>query len=268
VIFVGVDRAGAHYDLYLADEAGNLLARGTVADGAEGLARFHELVDAQIKEPTDVVVGTETAHGLFVSALMASGYQVYAVNPSSRSRYRESHGPSEANAEPDDARVLAEVVRTERKNHRPLAGDSAGVDAVKVLARAHQTLVRSRARQADQLSSLLREFYPAALEAFDELARADALAVLAIAPTPELGRSLSQAKIAAALRRGGRERQVEEQAASVQAALRSKQLAAPPLVAGAMAEVVRSLVAVMTAMTAEVGRLEGVMASNFDHPPS
>ena len=64
-------------------------------------------------------------------------------------------------------------------------------------------------RQTNQLRSTLREFYPAALEAFDDLASGDALAVLAVAPTPALGRGLSRSKIAAALRRGGRQRRIE-----------------------------------------------------------
>ena len=82
-----------------------------------------------------------------------------------------------------------------------------------MLARAHQSMMWSRGRQVNLLRSTLREFYPAALAAFDDLASPEALEVLRLAPTPELGRSLSAAKVAAALRRGGRQRRVEEKAA-------------------------------------------------------
>jgi hypothetical protein len=123
--------------------------------------------------------------------------------------------------------VLADMVRTDRHNHRPVATDTEVAQAVKVLARAHQTMTWSKGRQANQLRSTLREFYPAALAAFDDLASPDALEVLAVAPTPELGRALSRSKIAAALRRGGRQRRVEEKANEVQAALCSPQLGAP-----------------------------------------
>jgi len=52
---------------------------------------------------------------------------------------------------------------------------------------------------------LLREYYPAALLAFGEdLAGRDALAVLAIAPTPEQGKALPVSKIETVLRRAGR----------------------------------------------------------------
>jgi hypothetical protein len=95
-------------------------------------------------------------------------------------------------------------------------------------------MVWSKRRQANGLRSTLREFYPAALLAFDDLASGDALEVLRIAPTPTLGASLSRSKIAAVLRRGGRQRRVEERAVEIQAALRSEQLAAPAAVTAAM----------------------------------
>ena len=117
------------------------------------------------------------------------------------------------------------MVRTDRHNHRPVATDSETVQVVKVLARAHQSMVWARQRQTNLLRSTLREFYPAALVAFDDLAHGDALEVLRIAPTPELGRTLSLSKIAAALRRGGRQRRIDDRAAEIQLALRAEQLA-------------------------------------------
>ena len=82
------------------------------------------------------------------------------------------------------------MVRTDRHNHRLVAADSTIIQTVKVLARAHQSMIWSRKRQANLLRSTLREFYPGALVAFDDLASPDALEVLRVAPTPELGRGL------------------------------------------------------------------------------
>jgi transposase len=114
------------------------------------------------------------------------------VNPLSVDRSRDRHRVSGAKSDPGDARVLADLVRTDRHLHRLVAGDTGLVEAVKVLARAHQSLIWSRQRQLNQLRNALREFYTAALEAFGtDLASADALAVLAVAPTPAQARSLS-----------------------------------------------------------------------------
>src|SRR5947207_6895867 len=205
-VFVGHDWAEVHHDLYVEDGEGRRLTKARVAEGVEGVARFHELVGPFVEDPSEVLVATETDRGLFVGALVAAGYQIIAVNPLSTSRYRERLSTSGAKSDPGDARVLAELARTDAHNHRPVAGDSDIAEAVKVLARAHQTMIWTRQRQTNQLRSTLREFYPGALEAFDDLDSADALALLAVAPTPALGRALSRSKIASALRRGGRQR--------------------------------------------------------------
>jgi hypothetical protein len=267
MVFVGHDWAEAHHDVYVEDGEGKRLARARLPEGVDGVARFHELVASFVEDPSEVVVATETDRGLFVGALVAAGYTVLAVNPMSTSRYRERHCTSGAKSDPGDARVLAELARTDRHNHRPVAGDTDLAEAVKVLARAHQGLVWTRQRQLNQLRSTLREFYPAALAAFDELGSADALAVLAIAPTPSLGRALSRSKIASALRRGGRQRRVEDRAVEIQQALRAPQLEAPAVVADAMGASATALVAVIVELTTQIRRLEAELADRFEQHP-
>jgi hypothetical protein len=76
------------------------------------------------------------------------------------------------------------------------------VQAIKTLARAHQSMIWSRAQRTNRLGSTLREPYPAALVVFDNVASDDALEVLRVAPTPGLGRGLqSISKISTTLRR-------------------------------------------------------------------
>ena len=266
-VFVGHDWAEAHHDVYVEDEGGRRLAAARLVEGLEGVRRFHELVAVHAEEPQEVTVATETDRGLFVGSLVAAGYRVLAVNPMSTSRYRERHSTSGAKSDPGDAKVLAELARIDGHNHRPMAGDSELAEAVKVLARAHHSMIWSRQRQQNQLRSTLREFYPAALEAFDDLASGDALAVLTVAPTPSVGRTLSRSKIAAALRRGGRQRRVDERAAEIHTALRSEQLAAPPMVADAMGATVAALVGVITDLVAQTENLERELADRFEQHP-
>lgn len=268
MIFVGVDWAEAHHDVHVEDAEGRRLAGGRLPEGVEGIARFHELVGAHAEEPGEVVIGIETDRGLFVGALVASGYLVYAVNPMSTSRYRDRHSSSGAKSDPGDAKVLADMVRTDRHNHRQVAGDSEAVEVVKVLARAHQSMIWSRGRQTNALRSTLREFYPAALLAFDDLSSADATEVLKIAPTPALGRTLSSSKIATALRRGGRQRNVDRRTAEIQEALRSPQLEGSTVVATAMGASVSALVAVITTMNAQIATLAAELEAGFEQHPA
>jgi transposase len=82
-----------------------------------------------------------------------------------------------------------------------------------------------------------------------------------------LGRGLSRSKIASALRRGGRQRRVEERAERIQAALRSEQLEAPPMIADAMGSSVAALVAITVEIAAQIARLEAELADRFDQHP-
>ena len=268
MIFVGVDWAEAHHDVCVIDEAGVVLARTRVPDGIAGVARLHALVADHAEDPAEVAVGIELDRGLLVGSLVAAGYEVYAVNPLAVARYRDRHAVSGAKSDPGDAKVLADLVRTDRHNHRLVAGDSALAEAVKVMARAHQNAIWSRQRQVNALRSALREFYPAALDAFGtDLDSVDALAVLAVAPTPELGRQLSLSKIASALRRGGRQRNIDRRAAEIQAALRAPQLEAPAVLSTAYGSVARSAVVLIGAFNDQVIALEKAMTEGFEQHP-
>jgi transposase len=267
MIFVGVDWAEAHHDVHVQDEDGKRLAGGRLPEGVEGIARFHEMVGAYADEPTEVVIGIETDRGLFVGALVAAGYAVFAVNPMSTSRYRDRHSTSGAKSDPGDAKVLADMVRTDRHNHRPIVGDSELADALKVLARAHQSMIWSRGRQTNFLRSTLREFYPAALVAFEDLASGDALEVLRVAPTPTLGALLSRSKIASALKRGGRQRRIEPRAAEIQEALRTPQLVGSALVASALGASVSATATVIVTMNAQIATLTQELQVHFEKHP-
>src|SRR5215218_896807 len=250
LLFIGDDWAEAHHDVELVDELGRLLARRRLPEGLAGMTSLHELLAEHLDpggEPDQVLVGIETERGPWVQALLASGYQVYAINPLQVARYRERHSTSGAKSDPADAHLLAEIVRLDRAHHRRVAGDSEIAEHVKIATRAHQTMICSRVRQVNALRSLLRESYPAALAAFGtELASADALAVLAAAPSPEQGRRLAEARIETLLRKGGRQRNVTATAAKIRAALSSDQLTARPGVVPAYAASASALIAVLT----------------------
>jgi hypothetical protein len=268
VLLVGIDWAERHHDVCVMAADGQVLAGERIADGVAGVARLHELIAERASEPAEVAVGIETDRGLLVGALVAAGYQVFAVNPLAASRYRERHTTSRAKSDRGDARMLADLVRTDRHHHRRVAGDSGLVEAVKVLARGHQQLIWVRQRQANLVRSALRAFYPAALAAFgSKLVGRDAVAVLGLAPTPDRGRTLSHSELVDVLRRAGRRRQVDARAAAIRAALASQQLEAPPPAAAAYGRVVAAAVAVIASLSEQITSLEGALTSVFTAHP-
>jgi Transposase/Transposase IS116/IS110/IS902 family len=269
VLFVGDDWAEDHHDIELVDETGRRLTRARLPDGVDGIGRLHELTGAHTledAEPGQVVVGIETDRGPWVQALLASGYQVYAINPVQVARYRQRHSTSGAKSDQGDAHVLAELVRLDRSAHRPVAGDSDLAEAVKLVARAHQSMIWDRQRHVLRLRVALREFFPAALNAFEDLTAPDALELLGAAPDPASAAGLSRARIRGALTRA-RRRDPAAQAERIQAALRAEHLGQPPVVAGAYAAIVRSLTAVISALTTQITTMEAEVVAHFGRHP-
>ncbi|SBS73931.1 transposase (fragment) [uncultured Mycobacterium sp.] len=122
MLFVGDDWAEDHHDVYLMNDAGDRLASRRLPEGLAG-------------------IGIETDRGLWVDALTAAEYQVFAINPLAAARYRDRHHVLGAKSDASDAKLLADLVRTDRHNHRLIAGDTDAAAAIKVLAWAHQNLI-------------------------------------------------------------------------------------------------------------------------------
>ena len=266
-LYVGDDWSEDHHDVQLMNEAGERLAARRLPEGVEGVTALHGLLAEHASGPGEVIIGIETDRGPWVSALVAAGYRVYAVNPRSVARYRERHHVGGGKSDAGDAKVLADLVRTDHHNHREVAGDSDEASAVRILARAHQQLVWDRNRQTNRLRNALREYFPQALQAFPSLAHGDALGVLARAPEPREAARLSTAKIRSALRRGGRQRNLDRRAAEVRDALRSPQLEAPPAVSRAFAATTRAAVAQIEAINRQIAALEAELESSFEQHP-
>jgi len=267
MIFVGDDWSEDHHDVCLMDQAGKRLASRRLPEGLTGIRQLHELIAEHAEEPDQVVIGIETDRGLWAGALAAAGYQVFAVNPLAVARYRDRHHVSGAKSDASDAKLLADLVRTDRHNHRPIASDSLDAEAIKVLARAHQSLIWARTRHTNAMRSALREYYPAALLAFEDLAHGDALGVLGRAPTPEQGAHLDLPAIQSALKRGGRKRNIAARARQIRAALRSEQLAAPAPVAAAFGAPTRAAVGIIVELNRQIAELEAELATHFEAHP-
>ena len=271
MLFVGDDWSEEHHDVEIQDEAGRKLAARRLPEGAAGIARLHELIAAYLGgdgDPGQVAVGIETDRGLWVQALAAAGYQVFGLNPKQVARFKERYNLSGAKSDAADAHALADMVRAERHQLRAVAADTAGAQAVKVVARAHQTLIWERTRHTLRLRSALREFFPAALAAYAGLGLtgADTLELLTRAPAPAAAAKLTATQVSAALQRAGR-RDVAAKAKVIKDALRAPQLAQPAAVTAAYAAAVQAAAAVLITLNEQIRRLEAQVEAHFmQHP--
>ena len=271
MLFVGDDWSEDFHDVEIQDEAGRKLAARRLPEGAAGIARLHELIAAHLAadgDPGQVVVAIETDRGLWVQALAAAGYQVFGLNPKQVARFKERFNLSGAKSDAADAHALADMVRAERHQLRAVAADTAGAQAIKVAARAHQTLIWERTRHTLRLRSALREFFPAALAACADLGltAADTLELLARAPDPASAAKLTAAQISAVLKRGHR-RDVPARAQAIKEALRAPQLAQPAAITAAYAATVQATAAVLITLNEQIRRLEAQVEAHFlQHP--
>jgi transposase len=276
MLFVGDDWAEDHHDIEIVDEKGRRVARRRLPEGLDGVSRLHALIAAAMpaewaeleegEAAARVKVGIETERGPWVAALVAAGYEVFAINPMSTARYRERHSTSGAKSDAGDAHVLAEIVRLDRAHHRPVAVDTDNGEAMKLVTRGHQTMIWERTRHVLRLRSALREYFPAALTAFGDLDEPDTLALLAAAPDPDLAARLPKARIAAALKRANR-RHIDTRAAEIQAVLRAPALRQPAPVQQAFAVIAAGEVRLIAALNIEVDALGEVVAQHFGRHP-
>ena len=271
-LFAGDDWAEDHHDIELMDVTGRRLAKARLPEGVAGIARLHAMIGEQLGEDADeddagqVAVGIETERGPWVQALIAAGYTVYVINPLQASRYRERHGVSGAKSDAGDAHVLADMVRTDSHQLRAVAGDTALAAAVKVVTRTHKTLIWERTRHTQRLRHALRDYFPAALEAFEDLDAADTLELLARAADPSSAARLTTAQISAALKRA-RRRDIAGKAERIQAVLRAGHLGQPAVVAAAYAASARALIAVLVTLNEQVKVLQGQVEAYFGQHP-
>src|SRR5215203_5886967 len=260
-VFCGVDWAEGHHDIAVIDGDGALIGKRRIEESLDGVAEFTAMLTAAgDSAETPIPLARETPRGLLVAVVRATGRPIYPINPLAVARYRERTSVSGKKSDHADAMALANILRTDRHQHRLLPDDSAEARSISVLARAYQDSVWRRTKLVQELRARLREYYPGFLSAFaagagsgrglptTQLASGDARAVLAIAPSPQDGSRVSKARVETALRRGGRQRRISSLAAYIVAALRTPQLRQELVVERAMRVETLALLGVLDAV--------------------
>ncbi|WP_405792516.1 IS110 family transposase [Streptomyces sp. NBC_00029] len=272
LIYCGIDWAEKTHDVALVDDSGQLVAKRHITDDAAGykilldlLAEYGDTAEAPIP------VAIETSRGLLVSVLRTGKRQVFAINPMAAARYRDRHSVSRKKSDPGDALVLANVLRTDMHAHRPLPQDSDLARAVGVLARAQQDATWNRQQIANQLRSLLREYYPAALTAVESwkngLCRPEAHQLLKLAPTPAKAARLTRTQLQTALKRAGRQRGIAADAERLREVFRADWAHQPQLVEDALGkQMLALLIQLEAACTAADSLAEAVEEAFPQHP--
>ncbi|MET7439356.1 IS110 family transposase [Streptomyces sp. NPDC005496] len=272
LIYCGIDWAEKTHDVALVDDSGQLVAKRHITDDAAGYKLLLDLLaEYGDTEEFPIPVAIETSRGLLVSVLRTGKRPVFAINPMAAARYRDRHSVSRKKTDPGDALVLANVLRTDMHAHRPLPQDSDLARAVAVLARAQQDATWNRQQIANQLRSLLREYYQAALTAVQSwkngLCRPEAHQLLKLAPTPAKAARLTRTQLQTALNRAGRQRGIAADTERFHEVFRAKWARQPQLVEDALGkQMLALLIQLEAACTAADSLAEAVEEAFPQHP--
>ncbi len=184
-LFVGFDWASDHHDAVGVDVAGAVGIHKTFDDTAEGWASFRQgMIDRVGPDLSAVAVAVETCNGPAVERLLEMGCCVYPVNPKAAERYRERKSPTGAKSDGLDAWSLGDALRTDGHGWKPLKADDPQTQELRILCRDEVQLIQQRTALVSQLRAALHEYYPAALEAFEDWVSPHAWSFVEAFPTP------------------------------------------------------------------------------------
>ena len=251
----GIDWAQDHHDVAVVDEHGAVICAERIGNDAAGLARLLELLAEHDPDTGRLEVAIETSRGLLVAGLLAAGRTVFAINPLAVSRYRDRYRSSQAKSDAFDAMVLANILRTDRDAHRPLPDDSDQVRALQVLCRAQQDAIWDKLTLTNRIRALLKTFFPAAVLAFERggkhrLESPSCRVIFTAASTPSQAAALTEHRLAALLRKAGRQRGIDAEAARLHGYFHAEQMRQPAAVEQAMGTMLRGLVGQLDAISA------------------
>src|ERR1051326_3680997 len=260
--FAALDWAKAHHDVMVVDRFGAIVADFQFPHSAEGWKEFDQQMQAFGKCP----IAIETSSGPAVDQLLQRDYPVYPLNPKAAQRYRERKCPSGNKTDRHDAWSMADALRSDGHGWVPLIVQDEATAMLRLLCRDENVLIEQRTALVNQLQAALSQYYPLALESFEDWTKPFAWAFLRSFPTAQ------------ALSKAGRRRwekflhlqklwQPGTASARLEAWQKGQQLNASAAVANAKALLALSLVNVLQSLQKQIDEYRERIRAAFEHHP-
>jgi transposase len=189
--YAGFDWGHHRHKVVIVDRQGQIVADFTIEQSGPGWQRWREQVAAL---GGAVAACVETSQGIVIEQLLESGVSLYPIAPLSAKAYRERKAPSGTKSDHLDAWSLADALRVDGHGWRALGQEEPLVAELRLLCRDEVALIEERTALVNQLQSALQEYYPAALEAFEDWTLPAAWAFLEAFPTPAVLRAAGKRK--------------------------------------------------------------------------
>jgi len=191
-VFAGIDWGGEHHQLCVVDGSGQRQANLRVTHDVAGLA---ELDKELARHGQPLAVAIERSEGLLVEHLQARGHLVFPVSPRIAARARERYRVAPSKDDRFDAFVLADTLRHEHTNWRPLAVPSPLLAEIRALTRDRNRLLETQQATEAQLRAILEAYHPAPARLFSSVDRQITLSFVLDYPTPAAASRLRAARI-------------------------------------------------------------------------
>lgn len=179
--FAGFDWAKDHHSAVILDRSGQVVESFEFPHSAEGWKTWQEKIAAY----PQLGVAIETSRGAAIEQLLQSPVMVYPMQPKAAQRYRDRRMPSGSKTDHIDAWAFGDALRVDGQDWKPLSAQDPIVEELRLLCRDEVQLITQRTALVNQLQAALHEYYPAALEAFDDWTKPHAWALVQEFPTPQ-----------------------------------------------------------------------------------
>ena len=179
--FGALDWASEKHFVIVIDQAGKVIEDFEIEHSALGWKKFREKLQAYGSVPFAI----ETSQGAAVEQLLEAGMIVYPLNPKSAQAYRERKAPSGVKDDRLDAWSFADALRLDGQDWKALRPEEPLIKELRLLCRDEVALIEQRSAFIQQLRHALAEYYPAALEAFEDWTSVSAWIFLQRFPTPQ-----------------------------------------------------------------------------------
>ena len=191
-VYRGIDWSVKKHDVAIINEAGSIIARLTIPHQASGFEKLNKTREQLGVAKAECLVGLETAHNLLIDYLWGQGYeQVYVIPPSVVKSSRGRYGNSQVRTDERDARLLADLLRTDLARLQPWHPDSIQTRKIRAQVSLIQHMTKRIRRVTERLRAVLLRYYPGALELFNGLQSQITIAFIAQYNTPQASQAIS-----------------------------------------------------------------------------
>ena len=194
---IGIDWSRKHHDVRLHNEEGALVSRFRIAHNWDGFQQLGQAIAQVNPEPSNCLIGIETADNMLVDFLWSGQYRLYILSPTLVKSSRGRQRVSAAKDDDSDAALLADILRTDRQRLIPWQPDSQPVCQMRVLISFIDDITASIVQYSNRLQASWLRYFPQVLNAFSQVSTKLCLHFLKAYPTPAAAAALSLPELTA-----------------------------------------------------------------------